>query len=179
MRAWSRSVSHPTSIQTCQSAPLMAGRLQNALQMNRGHLPNSLDSVPPAVTERAVHRDGSNAAAQIVATIKKEIKRLFPSLQRLSACQIAQTSLLCAPLTCPAPKATLTAQALEGLAESSGSPAVMHLFCKVRLMKEQACPGQNSLLPRSEWVLSPPPHGSKEGVSAWKFLPSIGGYEGW
>lgn len=49
----------------------MAGRLQNASLMKRGHLPNRLDSVPPAVAERAIHHDGSNATAQIVATIKK------------------------------------------------------------------------------------------------------------
>lgn len=49
----------------------MARRLQNNSLLKRGHLPNSLDSVPPAIAERAIHRDGSNAAAQIVATIKK------------------------------------------------------------------------------------------------------------
>lgn len=49
----------------------MAGWLPSASQMKPAHLPNSFDSVPPAVAERAIHRDGSNATAQIVATIKK------------------------------------------------------------------------------------------------------------
>lgn len=43
--------------------------------MKQGHLPNGLHPVPPPITERAVHHYGSNAAAQIVAAIKKKNKK--------------------------------------------------------------------------------------------------------
>lgn len=140
MRVWSHSDSHPANIQTHQPAPLAAGWLQNISQMKHGNLPNSLDSVPPAITERAIHHDGSKAAAQIVAAITKKKKKkcyCLPCKDCLPA------KLLRHPYSVPyspaqSPEAKLTAQILGRTSGSFGSPAVMHLFCKVRLTEEQA-----------------------------------------
>lgn len=72
--AWSVSDSQPTSTQICQPASPMPGWLPGVSQRKRAHSPDSFDSVPPAVAEWAVHCDGSNATAQIVATNKKKLK---------------------------------------------------------------------------------------------------------
>lgn len=87
--AWSVSDSQPTSTQICQPASPMPGWLPGVSQRKRAHSPDSFDSVPPAVAEWAVHCDGSNATAQIVATNKK-IWNVTGFLERT----VAQASLL-------------------------------------------------------------------------------------
>lgn len=152
--AWSLSNSHPTSTQTRQPEPLMPRWLPSASQRKALHSPDSFDSVPPAVAERAVHRDGNNATAQIVATIKKKLKcYCLPWKDQLPA------KLLRLPYS-------LLAQ-IWGRVESFGVPAVM-LFCKVSLMDKQA------KLPESVWVPSSPSHGSKKRASAWPSFPKTG-----
>lgn len=150
MRVWSHSDSHPASIHTHQPAPLAAGWLQNISQMKHGSLPNSLDSVPPAITERAIHHDGSKAAAQIVAAItkKKNKKMLLPPLQRLSSCQIAQASLLCALFTCSVPRGKAYGSDFGGnqwiLCKSSSDALILQSQARRGTGKTPSCPGQSS-----------------------------------
>lgn len=132
----------PTCTQTCQPAPSMAAWLPSGSQVKPAHVPDSFDSVPPAVAERAIHRDGSNAAAQIVAIIKN-IGMLLPSLKGLYACKAAQAFLL--PFG-------LDFGATSGVIWSPSSSA---------LILQSQSHGQ-AKLPESEWVPSPPSRGSKK-----------------